>query len=55
MEKVIFNLFLLLVLASPCLLVFTDSLALQIMGAFYAVTFYYNIIKPVIIKIQNNK
>lgn len=55
MSKLIFNIALIMVLFAPCLLVFSDSIAMQCLGAFYAVEFYLNIVTPIYnkIKLQN--
>lgn len=46
MKKVIFNVCLLTVLAVPCLLVFSDSLALFGLGIIYTIGYTKNIIIP---------
>lgn len=51
MHKVLFNVMVILLLAAPCMLVFSDSVFLMFMGMVYTATFIKNIVMPIYRKV----
>lgn len=53
MEKVVFNVMFIVVMTMPCALVFSQSMALQVLGVMYCVFYVKNIVLPIYRRVKN--
>lgn len=53
MEKVVFNVMFIVVMTMPCVLVFSQSIALQVLGVMYCVFYVKNIVLPIYRRVKN--